>query len=479
MSLGAEQQAGIWQRMVRIFRHYISPIKLALSVVDFVLVLGCTIGAELLRYYLADLPLELTNGLTAWAAKLLLPVLSIPVLLGVGVYQSESLSDFKVFTIRLTVSLILVGLLSAAILYLFPALLLWRSILALTILLTAVALMASHGVFLMFGSPQFLGKRVLLLGAGEKAKQLKDYADQTQESGLDIVKTVALPESKPAVADSVALADIGPLDRFADKHQIEMIIVTRDDEATVLPLEALIACKLTGIEVKDRLSCFEQIRGYVDVDAVKAEWIVFSEGFRGGSPLERIAKRLSDILLCTLLVVVTSPLLALVALLVKLTSKGPVFYLQERIGLNNKPFKLFKFRSMRQDAEKDGTPQWAAEKDPRITPIGNFIRQTRLDELPQLFNVLSGDMSFVGPRPERPFFVDQLLREIPFYHERHYVKPGITGWAQIRYPYGASVEDAKRKLEYDLYYIKNYSLFLDVMIAIQTVRVILFPSGVR
>lgn len=465
--------------MVRIFRHYISPIKLALSVVDFVLILGCTISAELLRYYLADLPLELTSHLTAWAAKLLLPVLSIPVLLGVGVYQSESLSDFKVFTIRLTVSLIMVGLLAAAILYLFPTLLLWRSILALTILLTAFALMASHGIFLMFGSPQFLGKRVLLLGAGEKAKQLKDYADQAQEAGLDIVKTVALPGSKSAVPDAVKLADIGQLDRFAAKNQIELIIVTRDDEATNLPLEALIACKLTGIEVKDRLSCFEQIRGYVDVDAVKAEWIVFSEGFRGGSPLERIAKRLSDILLCSLLVIVTSPILALVAVLVKLTSKGPVFYLQERVGLNNKPFKLFKFRSMRQDAEKDGQPQWAAESDPRITPIGSFIRQTRLDELPQLFNVLRGDMSFVGPRPERPFFVDQLLREIPFYHERHYVKPGITGWAQIRYPYGASVEDAKRKLEYDLYYIKNYSLFLDVMIAIQTVRVILFPSGVR
>lgn len=465
--------------MVRIFRHYISPIKLALSVVDFILILGCTVGAELLRYYIAELPLELTSGLTGWAAKLLLPILSIPVLLGVGVYQSESLSDFKVFSIRLTVSLVLVGLLSAAILYLFPTLPLWRSILGLTILLIAAALMISHGVFLLFGSPQFLGKRVLLLGAGEKAQQLKDYAGQAREAGLEIVKTIALPGNRSVVEGALALDDIGALDTFAAKHQIEMIIVTRDDENTELPLEALIACKLTGVEVKDRLSCFEQIRGYVDVDAVKAEWIVFSEGFKGGSHLERAAKRVSDVLLCSLLVILTSPLLLIVALLVKLTSKGPVFYLQERVGLNNRPFRLFKFRSMRQDAEKDGTPQWAAKKDPRITPIGNFIRQTRLDELPQLFNVLRGDMSFVGPRPERPYFVEQLVSEIPFYHERHYVKPGITGWAQIRYPYGASVEDAKRKLEYDLYYIKNYSLFLDVMIIIQTVRVILFPSGVR
>ncbi|NVJ98147.1 MAG: TIGR03013 family PEP-CTERM/XrtA system glycosyltransferase [Alphaproteobacteria bacterium] len=465
--------------MVRIFRHYVSPIKLALASIDFVLLLLCAVGAELFRYFLSDLPLVLSVGWAAWAAKVLFAGVCLPALLGVGVYQSESLADYRVFWVRLLVGLAATAVVSSALLYLFPMLPFWRSILALAIIFSGLAILFVRSLFMIFGSPQILGRRVLLLGAGETAENLLKYASDARESGLNIVRTVALSDDNANISNAVKLEDIGSLDQYVFSNHIEMIIVTTDDHKQKLPLEALISCKLAGVEVKDKLAFFEQMRGYVDVSSVKAEWIVFSDGFRGGSQIERAAKRLLDLLVSLTFVVATSPIMVVAGLLVKLTSRGPVFYLQERVGLDGQEFKLFKFRSMKIDAESSGAPQWAQEKDPRVTVIGGFLRRTRIDELPQILNVLRGDMSFVGPRPERPFFVKQLGAEIPFYNERHCVKPGITGWAQIRYPYGASVEDARRKLEYDLYYIKNYSLFLDLLIIIQTVRVILFPSGVR
>ncbi|MFC4349704.1 TIGR03013 family XrtA/PEP-CTERM system glycosyltransferase [Kordiimonas lipolytica] len=465
--------------MVRIFRHYVSPIKLGLAAIDFLLIFAASIGAEWLRYQFLDLPPDVDFSLAGWVAKALLPVVSLPVLLGVGAYQTESLSDFRIFWVRLAVGLLLAAMIVAAVLFLVPVLPLWRSIMVLAIMTSSIALMTSRGIFMKFGSPHFLGKRVLLLGAGETAENLLQYTEKARESGINIVKTVALPGERVQVKDAVELEDISRLDQFVHDNHIEMIIVTRDNVQTALPLEALIASKLSGVEVKDRLACYEQIRGYVDVGSVSAEWIIFSEGFRGATGLEGAAKRMLDLTVSLVFGLLVSPLLLAAAIAIKITSRGPVFYLQERVGLNGKRFRLVKLRSMRVDAEQAGGPQWAEEKDPRITPIGNFLRRSRLDEMPQLWNVFKGDMSFVGPRPERPFFVEQLDKQIPFFRERHCVKPGMTGWAQIRYPYGASVEDARRKLEYDLYYIKNYSLFLDLLIIIQTIRVILFPIGVR
>lgn len=465
--------------MVRIFRHYVSPVKLGVAAVDFLLILGACVAAEWLRYWSLDMPAGVDLSLAGVASKALLPVISLPVLLGVGVYQSESLADFRVFWVRLAVGLVLAAMISAAILFLVPSLPLWRSIMVLAVMVSSVALMVSRSIFMKFGSPDFLGKRVLLLGAGETAQGLLQYAEKARESGIDIVRTVVLPGEQVRVEGAVELEDLSKLDQFVHDNHIEMIIVTRDDMHTDLPLEALIASKLAGVEVKDRLACYEQIRGYVDVRSVSAEWIIFSDGFRGATGLEGFAKRTLDLALSLVFGLLVSPLLLVAAIAIKLTSRGPVFYMQERVGLNGKVFQLVKLRSMRVDAEQRSGPQWAEEKDPRITPIGGFLRRSRLDEMPQLWNVFKGDMSFVGPRPERPFFVEQLDEQIPFFRERHCVKPGMTGWAQIRYPYGASVEDARRKLEYDLYYIKNYSLFLDLLIIIQTVRVILFPTGVR
>jgi sugar transferase (PEP-CTERM system associated) len=235
---------------------------------------------------------------------------------------------------------------------------------------------------------------------------------------------------------------------------------------------------MSGVRVEDATTTYERLTGKILIDDLKPSWLIFSDGFRA-SRLTRFVKRMLDLSCSIILAISTAPLMLLTAVAVKLDSAGPALYSQERVGENGRIFKIYKFRSMRSDAEKAGTPLWARDKDDRITRVGRFIRTTRLDELPQLWNVMRGDMSFVGPRPERPFFVEQLAREIPFYLQRHAVKPGLTGWAQVKYQYGSSIEDAMEKLRYDLYYIKHLSVFFDLTIVLDTVKVILFGKGAK
>jgi sugar transferase (PEP-CTERM system associated) len=246
----------------------------------------------------------------------------------------------------------------------------------------------------------------------------------------------------------------------------------------VLPLRELLDCKLAGVTVNDLSSFFERMRGQVRLDSLRASWLIYGDGFRQGIG-RTVVKRVFDVVAASVLLVVTAPVMLLAAIAIALESGFPVIYRQERVGQGGRTFKVLKFRSMRLDAEADGKPRWATNSDDRITRVGHFMRKTRIDELPQIFNVLHGDMSFVGPRPERPYFVDQLTDQIPFYAARHSVKPGITGWAQVRYSYGASVDDAVQKLQYDLYYVKNHTLFLDLLVLVQTVRVVLTGDGAR
>ncbi len=462
--------------MVRIFRHYVSPVKLSLAIADFIVVTACVFAAEWVRLYLIDaVPALLFQE---FIAKLTVPIITIPILLGVGGYQSDAIRDLRVFSIRLLVALFGVSIVVSALLYFLPMLPLWRSILVLTLVFVLLFVLLVHAFFLKFSNTKFLNRRVVVLGAGAEAKELQEYASQAKEVGLSIVETIALPGDDIAIPEAISLKNIEYFDQYVRDVNAELILIS-NSESDKLPIEALIVSKLSGVEIKDRLSFFEQVRGYVDLASVKAEWIIFSEGFKGGSGFERLTKRLLDIFISSLVLILTIPLTVFAVIAVAITSRGPVLYKQERVGLNGESFNLLKFRSMTVDAEKEGQPEWAKEADPRITKVGGFLRRTRIDELPQLINVLRGQMSFVGPRPERPFFVEQLEEKIPFYRERHCLKPGMTGWAQIKYPYGASFEDSKRKLEYDLYYIKNYSIFLDLLIILQTLRVVLFPVGVR
>ena len=268
---------------------------------------------------------------------------------------------------------------------------------------------------------------------------------------------------------------------YTREHQISEVVVAPDERRRShgggFPLEALLDCKLDGVVVNDVLSFCERELSKVEVDLLHPGWMLFSDGFRYSRSRDFV-KRAFDITVSIILLVILWPLMLLTALAVYLETGRPLIYSQERVGLNSKPFRIYKFRSMRQDAEKDGAV-WAQKNDSRVTRVGAFIRNTRLDELPQLYNVIRGDMSFVGPRPERPEFVKELSEKIPFYDTRHRVKPGLMGWAQLKYPYGASQEDAKGKLRYDLYYMKNHSFLMDLLIMIQTVEVVLLGKGVR
>jgi len=256
----------------------------------------------------------------------------------------------------------------------------------------------------------------------------------------------------------------------------EIVVALTERRGGSMPLRELLDCKLHGIRVLDLASHFEQTLGQIRLDSLYAGWLIFGDGFQQGT-LRTIVKRLSDIIFATILIILAMPIMLITALLIIAENGFPVFYRQERVGLNGRLFNVIKFRSMRNDAEKDGKPIWAKAKDDRVTKVGSIIRKLRIDELPQLFSVLKGDMSLVGPRPERPFFVDQLTKEIPFYAVRHSVKPGVTGWAQVRYHYGATVEDSAEKLQYDLYYVKNHSLFLDIVVLFETIGVVLTGKG--
>lgn len=427
-------------------------------------------------------PTDPWTVLVTWASLALLPVIGM---LAVGCYASESVRLFQNYCVRFVLVIFIALVLLFGLVFLLDNQGVILSEIMLALGLSLIILPVARLIMLRLVTRVSLLLKVVLVGGCNRSSEIKQRVDQSPEIGIEVVGIVCVDDfdvtTCPAGVPVVAFSDLDGLNglsTFVRECGSETIIAMSTSSEIDKAKEAMIACKLDGIHIQDMTSFYEQAFGYVDLDSLKDEWIIFADGFRGSSFFEYAVKRSLDILVSLLVLTITLPILLITGLCVKLTSSGPIFYVQQRVGYMGRPFDLFKFRTMTTSAEAAG-PQFAAENDPRVTPVGRFLRRTRIDELPQLFNVLKGDMSFVGPRPERPFFVDQFQEKIPFYMERHYVKPGITGWAQLRYPYGASEEDSKRKLEYDLYYLKNYSLFLDVLIIMQTARVILFPEGVR
>lgn len=268
-----------------------------------------------------------------------------------------------------------------------------------------------------------------------------------------------------------------PLEQIVRKLKVqEIIVAAREQRGGVMPMDDLLLCRSRGVSVLSMAGFYERTHSEVPLESLKASWLVYGSGFVQGR-VRRALKRAFDIVTSAVLLVLLSPVMLISAILIKLESHGPVLYRQERVGLGGESFQCLKLRSMRNDAERDGVARWASKNDSRVTRVGKFIRKTRIDELPQLISVLRGEMSMVGPRPERPSFVSELKKQVPFYDLRHTVKPGVTGWAQVRYAYGASVEDSKRKHQFDLYYIKNNSLMLDLAVLIETVSVVLFREG--
>lgn len=322
-------------------------------------------------------------------------------------------------------------------------------------------------------------RRVIIFGAGAEAAAV---GKELEASDPDVWISGYYPspsDNGASIPDHLVLSRSQLLSDTASMMRTdEIIVAVRERRGGVMPLRELLDCKLSGVSVVDLATYFERELGQIRLESLHAGWLIFGDGFRQGVG-RTFMKRVFDIFCASILLVMALPVMCLAALLIVIEDGFPVFYRQERVGRNGRIFNVIKFRSMRKDAESDGKPKWATANDNRITRIGHIIRKLRIDELPQLYTVLVGDMSLVGPRPERPYFVDQLTREIPFYAVRHSVKPGVTGWAQVSYHYGASVDDSLQKLQYDLYYVKNHTLFLDVVVLFETVGVVLTGKGAQ
>ena len=337
-----------------------------------------------------------------------------------------------------------------------------------------------HRIALSPRASALLSHRVLVIGVGRDALAVEQALATSGMSGMAVVGFVnARSEQEVAVPAGRIVADVASIAEAVGRFAVdEVIVAVREQRGGVLPLRELLECRLSGVRVTTLAGFFERVYGEVPIESLKASWLIYGEGFSQGR-VRNLVKRVFDVMAALTLLVLTLPVMALTALAIRFETRGPAIYRQERLGRGGIPFTLLKFRSMVLDAEKDGEAKWAVANDSRVTVVGRFIRRTRIDELPQLWNVVKGEMSFVGPRPERPCFVEQLSKTIPFYAVRHSVKPGLTGWAQVRYTYAASVEDSARKLQFDLYYVKNHSLFLDLLILVDTVRVVVFREGAR
>jgi sugar transferase (PEP-CTERM system associated) len=460
--------------MIRFFRHYI-PLSLALLT-----------GAELILFFLIaqfaehqygvkTLPIAVETAYKPWLFATLFSLLNSMF----GLYGWEWTTGLKSLLLRLTGSLSVGVPIIAAGRSLIPGLFPAGAEFFADIALLGLSAILIRLIFMEWGKTTTFKKRLLVVGTGSRAAKIEEIANSGEAQGIHVVGYLPLGTTHSYVPHDRLIHSEDRLYDIALEYGASAIIVAvRERRGGGLPINELLECKLRGLEILDLPAFFEQQTGILPLESTNASWMIFSEGFSQGSTRD-VVKRIFDLVVSGTFLVLMFPLMLLTALLIKLESHGPVLYTQERIGQFGQAFTIYKFRSMRTDAEKHGSPVWARQNDDRTTRVGRFIRRTRIDELPQAMNVFLGQMSFVGPRPERPYFVDDLAEQIPYYHARHSVKPGITGWAQVRFPYGASVEDAMHKLQYDLYYVKNHSLFLDLMILLQTAQVVVLGKGVR
>jgi sugar transferase (PEP-CTERM system associated) len=399
--------------------------------------------------------------------------------IGFGVYHRKDDTTRSTYFTRVCVAFAVGTLLAYVIADALPGGELFRQNIGVAALLAIVGLMVLRHAVVLPLVDRLFPYNVLVLGTGPEAK-LVENALAHADASVRLVGfySVEKPEIT-AVSPRRILPSTKSLVQTVKSLSIrEIVVAVRQQRGGVLPLRDLLACRLNGIKITDLGRFFERVNGHVPLDLSRASWFIYGEGYRQ-SWLSSAVKRALDLVVTLMLAVPALPIMVVTAILIEAESGGPIIYRQERVGRRGTRFTLFKFRSMAQDAERDGKPTWAAVDDVRVTRVGRFIRRSRIDELPQLINVLRGEMSIVGPRPERPEFVAMLSEKIPFYAIRHSVKPGITGWAQVRYSYVSTVDDTVKKLEYDIYYVRNRSLLLDILILLETVRVVLLGEGAR
>ena len=470
---------------IRVLNYYVNPSYLVLGAIEFgVLMLAAWSGVWL--RFRGDAERFEINMQGALPSFVCFALVLVALTIAMRVYPARFREGQTGMAVRTVVAYFLLGAIAlSGINELLPVFFLGHGVLVWALPLALVYVTLLRLLFFSVTDASKLARRVLVLGAGSRAQLLwQRMGGSTGKPGIEITGFVPLPGQPADIPAELQRPCHGDLLGVATALGVTEIVVAVDErrssEGGSYPLDALLDCKLSGIAVIESVSFLERELEKVEIDLVRPSWLVFSEGFRLSTSRD-VVKRLFDLAASLTLLAVAWPFMLLTALAIWLESglHGPVLYRQQRAGLNGKPFMLVKFRSMRTDAEKDGRAVWASANDDRITRVGRFIRNTRLDELPQLWNVIRGDMSFVGPRPERPEFVRELAAQIPYFDERHRVKPGLAGWAQLCFPYGASVEDAAEKLRYDLYYIKNHSILMDLLILIQTVEVVLVGGGAR
>jgi sugar transferase (PEP-CTERM system associated) len=410
----------------------------------------------------------------------LVAVVSFISFVAMGLYQFHQRLYFREAVVRVLVGLAFACLALAILFYAFPAAMITRDIASVAFGYALVLTLIVRLGFVRTVDENVFRRATLVYGAGDRAASITSIRRRADRRGFKVVARIAAL-GDTVVGDQEVLRTNGKsIADIANEKGADEIVIAMDDRRGNLPVRELLDARLKGIDVIDLLEFLERETGKIRVDLVSPGWLIFSPGFRR-SQIKGAVKRVLDIVVCGSLLILSWPIMLLAALAIKVEDglSAPVLYIQYRVGQNGKKFNVLKFRSMRVDAEKDGKAVWASKNDSRVTRVGNFLRNSRIDELPQVFNVLAGQMSVVGPRPERPEFVCDLRENIPYYAERHVVKPGVTGWAQLKYCYGASEDDAVEKLQYDLYYIKNQTFLLDLMILLQTVEVILWGKGAR
>jgi sugar transferase (PEP-CTERM system associated) len=471
-SVGADRDAarrGSRRLSSKLLRHYSGLPLLLLGIAEALIVA-------------ASFAFTSRTGLDLWSLSrsALFAVPVIVCFIAMGLYRVRSTQRTLGLIVRLAVGLAMAGVVLVSLFYVVPPLSIGPKQLAVGLLTSLVLVSLVRGAFYRLADEDLFKRRVLVYGVGRKAASLLSLPRRYDMRGFNLLGFVPSPGAVREVDDSLICEAQPNLLEHARDLDVDEIVVAIDDRRNAFPVQELLDCKLRGIEVVDAITFVERETGKVKLDLLYPSWMIFSDGFSRNLLHSRL-QRLFDIIASLLLLALTWWVMLLTALAIWVEGgfRHPVLYRQVRVGLEGRLFEVLKFRSMSVDAEREGQPVWASEDDKRVTRVGAVIRKYRIDELPQIFNVLRGEMSFVGPRPERPSFVEELSQQIPYYRERHFVKPGITGWAQLSYRYGSSLEDALEKLQYDLYYLKHRSLAFDLMILLQTAEVVLLRQGAR
>lgn len=465
--------------LFRISNHYVSKIvSLLLFVETLVFMASVYLGATI-RFFDSNFPyfVKMEDFFLTACAFALVMVFSMSAF---GMYKHNYRENIRNTFLRLMPSFALGFGIITLVFYLVPDIYIGRGILGLVIIIAVFLILLVRTIFYQLFKLKYLESRIIFIGCGTLAKECSDLAmHNISYHKYNIVGFVQLPGEASCILPSTIFPTGNSLISLTNKYNAnEVIVAVNNRRGESFPIQELLVCKLNGIKVTDAASFFEREACQIRVDSLQPSWLVFGGGF-DQSFLRSFIKRIFDLFASTIILIVSFPVILITALCIYFEDRTPIFYQQERVGMDGHTFMVLKFRSMRNDAEKGMKPQWAAANDTRTTKVGRIIRKLRIDELPQILNVFKGEMSFVGPRPERPFFVKQLCEEVPYYNVRHSIKPGITGLAQVRYQYGASVEDSIQKLQYDLYYVKNNSLFLDVLILIDTFQVVILGKGSR